>query len=169
MFEEAAGPDLLAELTTRDVTQQHRRIAAQIRVGARLGVWGLVGGFGIMTGFTLGAPISLAAAMSAMGAGLLISGLGTLLASTGVLRATHASSSIVREAAKGGVPLGAVLSLLGLTGLTQWGPLVAIVNALAPGAAALGALVVVVLVLGFFITLPSLGGTDPGARDDGDA
>lgn len=90
-----------------------------------------------------------------MGGGVLVSGLGTLLAGTAALRARRRSPPLIRVATLAAVPLGAVLSLLGLTSLTQWGPLVSIVNALTPGAAVLGAVVVVLLVVGFFTGLPS--------------
>ena len=104
-----------------------------------------------MTAGTLGAPISLEAAFLVMGGGVLLSGLGTLLAATAALRSPQRLPALVRTSALVGLPLGGVLGLLGITSLTQWGPLVGIVNALTPAAGILGALVVVLLVLGFFI------------------
>ena len=153
--DESTSPSVPVQGRAGALTPHQSQSASRIRTGSRLGVWGLVGGIGVMTAFTLGAPISLGVAMSVMGAGVLLSGLGTLVASTSVVRSDHCVSLAVRAAAVAGVPLGAVLSLLGLTSLTQWAPLVGIVNALTPAAGILGALVLVLLIVGFFWGLPS--------------
>jgi len=140
------------------------RSATQIKVGARLGVWGLVGGIGIVTAGTLGAPLTFGAAMALMGAGLICSGVGTAIASIGVLRRTGRAPRPIRTAAIAGVPLGGVLALLGLTSLTQWPPLVAVVNGLTPAAGLLGAVVVVLLMVGF--VLPGFGPQEKGASSE---
>lgn len=125
-----------------------------IKVGSRMGVWGLVGGFGVMTAFTLGAPVSLGLAISLMGAGVVTSGLGTLAASIAVLRESDSVPTLIRAGAIAGVPLGGALTILGVTSLSRWAPLISIVNAITPIAAGLGAVVVVLLVLGFFLGFP---------------
>ncbi len=161
MAEEASNASPATIGISAEVAARAAGTAAQVKIGSRLGVWGLVGGLGTMTAFTLGAPISLATAISVMGGGVLLSGLGTLLAGTAALRSTRPLPRLVRAAALVGLPLGAVLSLLGLTSLTQWGPLVSIVNALTPAAGVLGALVVVLLVVGFFVGLPNTEEDEP--------
>ncbi len=155
MSDETTGPTLPIRKPPGAVAHPESKSASRIRTGSRLGVWGLAGGVGVMTAFTLGAPISLAAAMALMGAGVFVSGVGTLVASTAVVRGTRLLTPWVRAAAFAGVPLGMVLSLLGLTSLTQWAPLVAIVNALTPAAGILGALVVILLVVSFFVSSSS--------------
>lgn len=160
MREEVAGSELTKKKAADQLLAPGGRLSAQVTVRSRLGVWGLVGGFGAMTAFTLGAPIPLGAAIAVMGGGVLLSGLGTLLASTAVLRRGGGVPSAIRTAALAGVPLGTVLGLLGMTSLTRWGPLVAIVNALTPTAGVLGILVIVLLVVGFFVGLPTDGDDD---------
>lgn len=161
MPEDVTSSDLPAAQSADGTVRRFIGSNAGIRTGSRLGVWGLVGGFGVMTAFTLGAPISLASAIAVMGGGLLVSGLGTFLAATGVVQKGDAVPRLVRTAALAGVPLGAALSLLGLASLTQWGPVVAVVNAVTPAAAVLGALVVGLLVIGFFVSLPGSSAADP--------
>jgi hypothetical protein len=140
------------------VAERERISARRVMIGSRLGVWGLVGGFGTMTAFTVGAPISLAAAIYVMGAGVLVSGVGTVIAATGVLRRSGAVPRMIRTAALAGMPLGGVLAVLGITSLTKWEPLVAVVNAFTPAAGILGALVVILLLAGLFIAFR--GGAD---------
>lgn len=130
--------------------------AVMLKIGSRLGVWGLVGGLGTMTAFAVGAPISFSTAIVVMGGGLLVSGLGTLLGAAAALSETRPLPGTVRAAAFAGLPLGTVLSLLGVTSLTQWGALVSVVNALTLAAGIMGALVVILLVVGFFVGPPSI-------------
>lgn len=151
MADQGNGQSLTHESGSSIPAAEAARSRFHLKVGSRVGVWGLVGGLGTMTAGTLGAPISLEAAFLVMGGGVLLSGLGTLLAATAALRSPQRLPALVRTSALVGLPLGGVLGLLGITSLTQWGPLVGIVNALTPAAGILGALVVVLLVLGFFI------------------
>ena len=151
MPEQTPGSGVPAQRPSGVVVEQAGRSAAMIKTGSRLGVWGLAGGIGAMTAFTLGAPVSLPTAMLVMGAGVLVSGLGTVLASVGVLGSKAKAPKVVQAAALAGTPLGLVLGLLGVTGLTQWAPLVAIVHALTPAAGILGAVVVLLLVVGLVV------------------
>ena len=156
MPERAPGSGLAAETLSNEVAEQAGRSARVIRAGSRLGVWGLVGGIGAMTAFTLGAPVPLAVAMSLMGVGVLVSGLGTLVASAGVLRRRPQAPKLVRAAGLAGAPLGLVLGMLGVTSLTQWPPLVTIVHVLTPVAGILGALVIVLLSVGLVVGAPNV-------------
>ncbi|MEJ2206086.1 MAG: hypothetical protein P8170_18475, partial [Gemmatimonadota bacterium] len=131
--------------------------------GSRLDVWGLVGGFGTRTACTLWAPVSLlGVAIAVMGAGPVPSEAGTVAAAIDVLRHADSPLPALRSAAIAGVPLGVALTALGVTSLTPWDPLVEIVNSITPTAAVLGALVVVLLVIGFFLSKPE-GIERPGA------
>ena len=151
MSEPATNVILLPDPHPTVAADRERVSARRVMIGARLGVWGLVGGLGAMTAFTVGAPLSLAAAIYAIGAGVLVSGVGTLVAAAGVLRRSGAVPRVIRTAALAGIPLGAALAVLGITTLTQWAPLVAIVNAFTPTAGILGALVVALLLAGLVV------------------
>lgn len=163
MVEESTDRDLPSEVPGHHVAGFGWSSPTVIKVGSRFGVWGLVGGFGTITAFTLGAPISLGLAISGMGVGLFLSGAGTVAAAIAVLGHADSPPPVLRSAAVAGVPLGVALAALGVTSLTLWDPLVEIVNAITPMAAVLGALVVVLLVIGFFLTKP--GGIGDAADD----
>ena len=135
-----------ADDESREIVAARSGSQALLRVSSRLGVWGFVGGFGAaMTAFTLGGPISLGLVFTLMGAGLLVSGLGTITASFLAYRRVADGRGLVKAASLVGMPLGASLAVLGLTSLFQWRALVSIVNAITPTAAVLGAVVIATL------------------------
>ena len=140
-----------ADDESREIVAARSGSQTLLRVSSRLGVWGFVGGFGPITAFTFGAPISLGLAITLMGVGLLVSGLGTVTASFLAYRRVADGGGLVKAASLVGVPLGASLAVLGLTSLFQWPALVSIVNAITPTAAVLGAVVIAMLVVGFVI------------------
>lgn len=120
-----------------------------IKITSRLGVWGFVGGFGAMTAFTLGAPLSLGAAISLMGGGLVLSGVGTGAASVLAHRRLDSECSLLRIASIAGMPLGVSLTLLGTVSLFQWEPLVSVVHAITSSAGFLGVLLILLLIIAF--------------------
>jgi len=148
-----AGPssDVPAEVEGAFLPDRPHRTGDIIRIGSREGVWGLVAGFGVMTAGTLGAPISLGLAISLMGAGLIVSGIGTGVTSWWVLRKAQPQSVLVRLASVLGIPLGGALAILGATSLFRWAPLINLVNWITPVAGILGGLVLVILVIRFLI------------------
>jgi hypothetical protein len=149
--EAGASSDLPVEVDETAVPDGLRQARAIIRLGSRAGVWGLVGGFGMMTAFTIGAPITLGLAISSMGVGLIVSGVGTTAASWSALRVARPRNILVRVASVLGLPLGGVLTILGATSLFRWAPLVNLVNWITPVAGTLGGLVLVILVIRFLM------------------
>lgn len=151
MTEGTPAIDVLADGGSGETSVTRRESSALLRASSRAGVWGFVGGFGVMIAGILGAPISLETAMVLMGAGVAVSGLGTLTASWVAYRRVVERGGLVKAAALVGMPLGVSLVLLGLTSAFRWPALVSIVNAVTPAAAILGTVLLVLLVAGFVL------------------
>jgi len=129
--------------------------AGLIRIASRLGVWGIIAALVPPMATELGGPMWLASLTPMVVAGLVASGIGTMAASTLVLRAVSAGSRPLKLAALAGVPLGFLLVLGGAMVLAPLSRFANVVDAAGPVVLGLGVLVVVSLAVGFL-----LGGRD---------
>jgi hypothetical protein len=117
-----------------------------IKWTSRTGAWGLGGAFVPVIALSLGAPISAAAAITAMAAGFVVGGISTAWASVLVRRRCPPDARALRLAATLGAPLGAAFAAVGVSTLMGW-ELVGQLGGL--GLAGLSVAVVVLLVGAF--------------------
>jgi hypothetical protein len=131
--------------------------ARLIRVASRAGVWGFVlalvpplgEAFGVWVEPSLTGPIS--------SVGLVVSGLGTCVASVLVWRSLPAKPSPLKIAAGLGVPFGSALTVAGAALLRPLSPLADFVNVAGPFVLALAVAVVTLLIVGFLSVRPNEG------------
>lgn len=123
--------------------------ARRIKIGARLGVWGLVAALTVPVLSLAGLATASSIAGAVMVGGVVVSGLGIVTAAANVRRALPPGWSLLKVATVSAMPVGVGMAFFGISSLVpvpEWWRVLAGMGA---AAAALGVVVLILLVLAF--------------------